>query len=299
MSEGAAYKRIRAARLARRCPVIFEMVADGRLHPSALVLLSTHLTPGNADELLSLATHRTKTETETLLARRFPQHDVPAFIRPLGAPSVPRPTEIQLSPGTVENAGNFVIPGSAGGSSAPVSDAAVTHGSSVTPPSPAAPTRVTPLAPERFALQVTLSQQTRDKLRRAQELLGHALPDGDIAQVLDRALEALITKLERQRCGATDAPRRRRRDAHGRHVSAELKRQVYARDGHQCVFVSEAGRRCEARSRLELDHITPLAKGGKTEISNLRLLCHAHNQLQAERVLGAGFMRRRRERAPA
>src|ERR687898_120416 len=39
LSEDAAYKRIRAARVARRFPAIFAAVADGRLHLAAVVLL--------------------------------------------------------------------------------------------------------------------------------------------------------------------------------------------------------------------------------------------------------------------
>src|SRR5689334_20205610 len=39
MDEGAAYKRIRAARAARRFPVILDMVAAGELHLTAIVLV--------------------------------------------------------------------------------------------------------------------------------------------------------------------------------------------------------------------------------------------------------------------
>src|SRR5262245_48786435 len=70
-SEEAAYKRIRAARAARRFPVIFDMVADGRLHLSGVVLLAAYLTEHTAQELLEAATHRTKLEIEQLLAERF------------------------------------------------------------------------------------------------------------------------------------------------------------------------------------------------------------------------------------
>ena len=81
MSEDVAFKRIRAARAAREFPAIFEAVADGRVHLSAVVLLAPHLTPDNADELLSAATHRTKAEIELLLAQRFPQPDVPTLVQ--------------------------------------------------------------------------------------------------------------------------------------------------------------------------------------------------------------------------
>src|SRR5438093_12461077 len=45
LSEDAACKRINAARVARQFPAIFEALADGRLHLSAVVLLAPHLTP--------------------------------------------------------------------------------------------------------------------------------------------------------------------------------------------------------------------------------------------------------------
>src|ERR1041385_1512147 len=52
LSEGAASKRILAARAARRFPAIFDAVAAGRLHLSAIVILKKHLTRENVDELL-------------------------------------------------------------------------------------------------------------------------------------------------------------------------------------------------------------------------------------------------------
>jgi hypothetical protein len=45
-----------------------------------------------------------------------------------------------------------------------------------------------PLAEDRHELRVTVSAATRDKLRQATDLLRHAIPDGDAAQVIDRAL---------------------------------------------------------------------------------------------------------------
>src|SRR6059036_331434 len=40
LSEDAAYKRIQAARAARRFPAIFELLANGRLHLSAVGLVA-------------------------------------------------------------------------------------------------------------------------------------------------------------------------------------------------------------------------------------------------------------------
>ncbi len=83
-SEQAAFKRIRAARLARRFPALFPAVADGRLHLSAVLLLGPHLCPGNADELLAAAAYKSKAEIELLLAERFPREDVPTQLEPVG-----------------------------------------------------------------------------------------------------------------------------------------------------------------------------------------------------------------------
>ena len=103
-SEEAAFKRIRAARMARRFPVILGMLADGRLHLTAVVMLASVLTQDNAGELLAAAVHRSKTELEKLLAERFPRPDLPEAIRVLGAspPTLRLGTNSQLSPGTVE-----------------------------------------------------------------------------------------------------------------------------------------------------------------------------------------------------
>jgi len=73
LSEDAAYKRIRAARTARDFPVIYEHVADGRLHLSAVVMLTPYLTAENAVDLLAAAAHKTRAEIEELIAKRFPR----------------------------------------------------------------------------------------------------------------------------------------------------------------------------------------------------------------------------------
>ncbi|MFI5372539.1 MAG: HNH endonuclease, partial [Candidatus Eisenbacteria bacterium] len=71
------------------------------------------------------------------------------------------------------------------------------------------------------------------------------------------------------------------------------------RVGGQCTFVAESGHRCEARTRLEFDHVHPVARGGDTTAANMRLRCRAHNQYAAERVFGKAFMRGKRENARA
>ena len=72
LSEESAFKWIRAARTARQFPAIFEAVAEGRLHLSAVLMLAPHLTPENADELLAAATHKTRAEIEQFARAAVP-----------------------------------------------------------------------------------------------------------------------------------------------------------------------------------------------------------------------------------
>src|SRR5439155_25472014 len=186
LSEDAAYNRIRPARLARQFPGIFEAVADGRLHLGAIGLLAPYLTPENAEELLLAASHRTKSEIEELLAHRFPRAEAMGLV--MAVPALPARTGESPVPERVEGPGrpaSQLAPGRVG-------------------------TRVTlaPVAPERYLLEVTVGRNTHDKLQYAKDLLGHQVPSGDLARVLDRALDALIERLEKRKFAATARPRR-------------------------------------------------------------------------------------------
>jgi hypothetical protein len=80
MSEDSAFKRIRAARTARRFPLVFTAVADGGLNLTAIVLLTPYLTEQNANELLHAAMRKTKSEVERLIAERFPQPELMGLV---------------------------------------------------------------------------------------------------------------------------------------------------------------------------------------------------------------------------
>jgi hypothetical protein len=87
LSEDAAYKRIQAARAARRFPVLFTALAEGRLHLAGVCLLASHLTPENTEERVAAAAHRPKPEIERLLAERCLRPELPAMT--LAIPPLP------------------------------------------------------------------------------------------------------------------------------------------------------------------------------------------------------------------
>ena len=66
---------------------------------------------------------------------------------------------------------------------------------------------IAPLAPEIYKIQFTMTREMHDRLRQAQNLLKHVIPNGDPAVVFDRALTLLLKDLERNKFAATTRPR--------------------------------------------------------------------------------------------
>ena len=305
-SEASAYKRIHAARLMRKFPPVYDALAEGRVHLSGLVQLVPHVTSENVDDLLAAATHKSRRQIEKLLAERFPKADVPTQIRELStAPGLLPEGVLNASSNGTEQLPSTPAP--------PPTETHLTSGHAPGPPTtPARESlaarctsgdrdRVMPLSAKRYAIQFTMDEPMHDLLKHAQELLGHRVAPGDIAAVFGRALRAYVALLEHQKFAETDKPKSTSRPTanDSRHIPAYVKRAVWKRDGGQCTFVGENGHRCEERSGLEYDHVLEYARGGQATIAGIRLLCRAHNQLEAELAFGEDFMAHKREQASA
>ncbi len=294
LSDNQAYYRIAAARLARRFPIVFELIERREVHVTTLPSLAPYLTLENHAELLREARGLSKREPLELLARRFPRRNVSSQIRQLPA-----------------GRGAFR----------------------------AGPTgALEPLSENTCRLQLNTSRALKEKLEPARDLMSHANRSGDLAVVVERAVDLLIERLKKERVGQTSRPRRRTRQsattaraaavriaanpadpadpadpanpanpanpakpaasgAHFErsksmdlrkraHVANEVRRQVVARDGLRCSYIADDGSRCAARGFLQLHHEHAWAKGGSDASDNLRLLCAEHNQLLAEQEYG-------------
>ena len=290
--EGTASRRVYAAHAARRFPVLYVAIADGRLHLTAVLMLAKYLTSGNVDDLVAAATHKSKAGIERLIAERFPRPDLPEILRAVPAPPAPAMTAPPSEPRSADGSSAALPPAASPGPELVMGSSPAKIGSRVPRIEPK------PLAPERYGLQCTLDQETYDLLQRARDLMGHRSPGGEITPVLKSALQLLVAQLEKQKYAATDCPRPSKPGTSARHIPAAVKRAVAARDGARCTFVSEAGRRCSARTKLEFDHIEPVARGGQATAENVRLVCRAHNQHAAERAFGVVFMEQKRSEAP-
>ena len=149
--------------------------------------------------------------------------------------------------------------------------------------------RVLPTAPQRVLFQCAGSEALRAMFSEARDLMSHQNPGGNYEAVLLEALELLIPALKKRKFETSGTGARR--------MTSEVKEEVWERDGGRCTYVGENGRRCGSTWQVEFGHIIDVACGGDSTAGNVRCLCRAHNQLEAEQRFGAGFMEEKRREA--
>jgi hypothetical protein len=309
LSDNQAYYRIAAARVARRFPIVFELLERREIHLTNIAPLGKHLTAENHLELLGEAGRLSKRELLRCLAQRYPRPEVPSRIRKLPERElVPQAGAVSAGPtGSLE-----------------------------------------PRSETHYRLQLNTPERVKAKLELARDLMSHANPSGDLVIVVERGLDLLIDQLQKKRFGVTSRPRRRNKSRNAatvpsdrtaatqpstkgpqsstaepatssrpakpvqseedfdrsksnggnvsqspsRHRSArahiphETLRQVVERDGLCCSYVGDDGVRCTARAFLQVDHRDPWVSGGPDAFDNLRIFCFAHNRLTAEQYFG-------------
>jgi hypothetical protein len=214
LSEAEAYLRIAAARASREHPLLLTMLADGRLHLTAIAKLAPHLTVENREALLKRAAHRSRRQIEDLVAELAPRPDAPAVVRKLpGRRDGTMSPGLQLGPdaevpslglrpeggasvdrrlrpdGVAPPEPELRLEGSAG-----AGFELRPHGAAVLPGS--RPAVVEPLGAARYKVQFTASAELHDKLERLRALMRPSVPDGDLAAIVEQAVTEKLQGLE-------------------------------------------------------------------------------------------------------
>jgi 5-methylcytosine-specific restriction endonuclease McrA len=294
-SDSAAYRRVTAARLVRRFPLLLDRIASGAVHLTALTILGPHLDEENCERLVAAASGKSRLELEALVA-------------PFRAPVPVTPRAVVRVVRMAEAAGTD--PKAAGSAAAPPTPPRLAH-----------------------RLSATLSPETKALLDRAAELHRRDIRPGDVDALLQRALRLLVDTTEARRFGKVRRPRATRPQSPrpraprpgssaapatgpspasracrfesvstppatagssrvpGRAIPAVVRRAVAERDGHRCTFVAADGRRCLERGALEFHHRQPFAHGGAATAENLTLLCSAHHRRVSEQQFGKFLVR--------
>jgi 5-methylcytosine-specific restriction endonuclease McrA len=121
--------------------------------------------------------------------------------------------------------------------------------------------------------------------------------------VLHECIRTTLKQIEKRRQGAGRKKTAETPPPGSTYVPAPVRKEVWERDGGQCTFVSESGRRCSSRHQLEFHHLLAVAYGGLSTAANVCLRCRGHNRYAAEQDFGqehvAGKIASRRERGRA
>ncbi len=280
-SEPAALRRIRAARYMKMFPKLRELLRERKLNLTTLNMLTKHVYDPNFRQLLEEAAGKSKSAVLDLIARNNPKDSdrVRDCIRPVYIKS----NNIDQQPLPLGSGENLPF---SFREDAPVE--------------------------KRIKVSFTAAPEFETKVRRIQEILSNKYgPGTPLENVFGEALDLYL----KHHCPMERAMRRANRKARkqnldkptkeildsvaplSRHIPAQLRDEVFMKEGCQCNYVSPNGVRCQAREQLEIDHIVPFSAGGKTILGNLRLRCKQHNLLAAEQFYGKGKIEQFRRQA--
>ncbi|MCA8960893.1 MAG: HNH endonuclease [Planctomycetes bacterium] len=293
--------RVQVAYASVRVPELLEALVAGRLNLTTAGRLAPHVNRENVERVIAECEGLSRAAVEEYVAQFKNKPEVSSGIR--------------KAPGGKDAGG--LLPGSE--ATEPPSDEERSE-------PPAAPTSrppepkssVEPARSERFNFRFSGGRDLKEKLLRLGEVLGVSNPTGNVDKIVEAALEIALDKKDPQRRNE----RRRERDAKraekspkrtpsppaevittaeatpvpsppakpSRYIPVPVRDEVLARADFQCEYEHE-GRRCSCRTALQVDHVQPYARGGPSDIENLRALCPVHNLWFAQRHYGREFIR--------
>ena len=298
LSEGSVASRIHVANVSIRFPQLLVALAENRISLTVAGLLAPHLSEDNVDTLLADCAGMTKKAALEYLVRiepkpvfepsirRRPARPVPVEAAPAERPAVP-PRELTQSKRQL---------------------------------SPSSPNILQPARPTVFNFRFSADRSFKEKFERLAEVMGVENAQKHMAEILEQALDIALEKkdpkrkLERRKARqqrrenttkaaprpeemsknvAPGVPRVKDQPARSRYIPSEAIERVHARGNHQCEFKSDDGRRCQSRTRLQVEHERPFAIFRSHNERFRRLLCPPHNRLAAEHVYGAEFIQRK------
>ena len=305
-ARSSAGRRIMAARCVKRFPEVLGMLAANEANVVTIACVAGILTPENKDEILGRIRGKTQEEVEAVVVSYRPCEARRDRVREV---LMPRPVATAVLPAMTMQAVATKPAQAPAGEQAQHANTLPARGQShceTECKDSRGETTGESAQPEferRVILDFTVSKEFMAKLGRFRSLMWHRLPaNATMEQVfglmMDQVLEQKdpaarrARRQEREKSnknapnGAAPLERPQQSKSNPRHIPARVRDEVFVRDKGRCSFVGRTGRKCQSTTGLQVDHIVPVAHGGKATLSNLRLLCAWHNRLEAERILG-------------
>jgi hypothetical protein len=224
-SEHETFNRIAVARAAHTFPVILDLLADGSVNLTTVRLVAPHLTPENHRAVLESIRKKSTRDVERIVAALAPRPPVPESIRKTPAPQHPTAPLIPTA-ASGEPQAPMTLP---------------------VPPSPLSPPprrdTIQPSAPNVYSVHLSINEEIYQEIECARDLLLHAVPNGNLQEILHRALQSLIRDLLKQKFAATDRPHPgRAKNPDDGEIRAEVRRAVFLRSLGTWVHEGGAGR---------------------------------------------------------
>jgi len=291
LADPSAARRIRTARCVARFPQLYPLLESGELNLTVVSMVSRYLKPGNVEEVIKRIRGRSKREVERIIAEYEPRAALPPDrVRIVVIPAPPASSPAASRQLTVTGDSE----------KAPILDDAITvvmngmQGRGVESAPPKRDTEAIQF--ERLArVEFTAHEELMDRLQRIRSIASHRLPaNASLEQLIDFMAGYFLERedpAQREMRRELRAAKRRdirekpARDGNPRKMPARTRDQVFVRD-KQCTYMSPDGTKCGSTHVLQIDHITPVARGGAATIDNLRILCAYHNRLESERLMG-------------
>lgn len=284
LSRGNAFYRTKAVSLVQRFPEVLEALRDGKLCITSIAEVARVMTAENRAEVLPRFFHVSRQEARLVSAELSPRPAVP--IREVVTAAVSREQVAPLALSTPVHPLNSAAPNA----SEPARGVR---------PEPQREVN-DPVTAEISRLHLTVTRDLLAKVEAARLALSHSNSGATVADILELGAETALTR-EAKRRALVARPRSQRpanqpASSDSDHVPAEIRREVWRRDGGCCQWKLASGGICGSKMRAQLDHIVPKGKGGQATIDNLRVLCERHNQYAARLAYGDELMARYRRK---
>jgi hypothetical protein len=238
-SEGAAYRRVQAARLCITNPEILDSIKTGKLTLCSIAEISKVKAKEDKINLLKTSAGKSKRVVQVLTAQFLP-------------PEKTKKDSIRIKAVKIENMA--LLRSNAIDSQEKLKASIIKYN---------------------FSMEV--DEEFMRLYKDAKELIGN-LP---ASEIFSRSLKEYVEKRTVLKRNIKPSEPK-----NSRFIPKSTKLSILKRDNRQCSFVSKEGKCCTERHGLQIDHIEPYAFGGNNGADNLRLLCKAHNLLQAEKSFG-------------
>lgn len=259
-SEGAAQRRISAARCLNKFPIVLDCLNQCKLNLTTLGIVDEYLTDDNHLELLELVSNKSKYEVEKVISV-FLAKTTSHLLKP-----APKADSIRAV--NRLSKASWATKAKEDTKSLPLFDLIQEE----------VKIEVEPVIQDpQFDVNFQTKQEFIELVETCKKLYGY--PGIPLDEILIRVMRKQV-KSTLKKPKVTRATKIR---ANTRYIPKSVKHAVRVRDNGQCTFISK-GVRCSCQTALQYDHIVPFSRGGSNAVDNLRLRCAAHNRLEAERM---------------